>query len=253
MNEKDINALLKWYAKEKRDLPWRHTTDSYKIWISEVMLQQTRVEAVKEYYKRFLNVIPNIEALADIEEDTLLKLWEGLGYYSRARNLKKCAIEVKKRGLKSLPDNEAEIMSLPGIGPYTAGAILSIAYQKCVPAIDGNVMRILSRLFEDNRDMLNPKVRKEYTQLLQKFMKPEEARDFTESFIELGALVCIPNGKPKCSECPLHDICKSCKKNTMLEYPVKKEKIKRKIAEKTVYILECDSKKRKRGLASRAL
>jgi len=156
-----------------------NTRDSYKIWISEVMLQQTRVEAVKEYYKRFLDVLPTLESLARVEEDILLKLWEGLGYYSRARNLKKCAMKVLNSGLTELPSNEKEMKDLPGIGPYTAGAILSIAFCKCTPAIDGNVMRILSRIFEDDRDLLKSSIRLEYENLLRPLMSPEYAREFT--------------------------------------------------------------------------
>ncbi len=238
MKENDIVKLLNWYSINKRNLPWRHTDDSYKIWISEVMLQQTRVEAVKEYYHRFLVQLPDIESLAAVSEDNLLKLWEGLGYYSRARNLKKCAEKVLSLGYKKLPNTEEEIKNLPGIGPYTAGAILSIAYHQCVPAIDGNVMRILSRVFEDSRDMLKKSVQEEYRSLLKSFMKEKYARDFTESFIELGALICLPNGTPKCLECPFRSICKSYKHHTMLNYPVKRNKKERKVEEKTVFVFQ---------------
>jgi len=238
MNEKEIDLLLKWYEKNKRDLPWRHTTDSYKIWISEVMLQQTRVEAVKFYYERFINRLPTIKDLAVVDDDTLLKLWEGLGYYSRARNLKACAKTIMNEKLDNLPSDEKSLKKLPGIGPYTTGAILSIAYQKCVPAIDGNVMRILSRVYEDKRDLLKKKVQEEYKTLLQKLMKKGKTREFTEGFIELGALVCLPNGAPKCTECPFKNICLSYKHQTMLEYPIKKTPTKRKIVNKTVYVLE---------------
>jgi len=242
MSEVEIEKLLKWYQENKRDLPWRHTKDSYKIWISEVMLQQTRVEAVKIYYERFIKVLPKLEDLAEVSEDTLLKLWEGLGYYSRAKNLKKCAQTVRSLGWKELPKEENEIKKLPGIGPYTAGAILSIAYDQCTPAIDGNVIRILSRIYEDDRDFLKKSVKEEYEEKLKGFMKEEFARDFTESFIELGALVCLPNGAPKCEICPFVSICKSKKHQTMLRYPVKKEKMIRKVEEKTVYILEFEKK-----------
>lgn len=242
MKEKEIEKLLKWYQENKRDLPWRHTKDSYKIWISEVMLQQTRVEAVKIYYERFLGTLPTITSLATVKEDTLLKLWEGLGYYSRARNLKKCAEEVIRLGWKKLPKEEDLLKKLPGIGPYTAGAILSIAYDECVPAIDGNVLRVLSRIYEDNREILKKSVRDEYETKLKKYMTKKNARSFTEAFIELGALVCIPNGVPKCEECPFMEICKCKKHGTIMQYPVKKKKIKRKVEEKTVYILEYNKK-----------
>lgn len=238
MKQKYIDSLLEWYSKNKRDLPWRHTSDSYKIWISEVMLQQTRVEAVKEYYERFLSYLPTIRALANVSEDELLKLWEGLGYYSRARNLKKCAEKVVSLGYTSLPSDESLIKSLPGIGPYTASAILSIAYKQCTPAIDGNVLRILSRIYEDDRDMLKKSVQEEYRRLLASFMKEEYARDFTEGFIELGALVCIPHGMPKCLECPFSKICSSYQHDTMLQFPVKQNKKERKIEEKTVFVFQ---------------
>ncbi len=252
MKEVDIKKLLDWYQKNKRDLPWRKTSDPYKIWISEVMLQQTRVETVVDYYTRFLKFLPTIHDLAHVKEDQLLKLWEGLGYYSRARNLKKCAQKVMDLGLSSLPSDESLLKTLPGIGPYTAGAILSISYQKCFPAIDGNVLRVLSRVYEDDRDLLKKSVRESYENLLKKFMTKENARSFTEGFIELGALVCIPNGVPLCENCPLRSCCKSKKHDTMLEYPKKKKKKSRKIVSKTVYILKYQDtyaiRKRKEGV-----
>ena len=238
MEKDNINDLIVWYMENKRDLPWRKTNDSYKIWISEVMLQQTRVEAVKTYYERFLSELPTIQALADVSEDKLLKLWEGLGYYSRARNLKKCAEELIRLGYHQLPDEETELKNLPGIGPYTAGAILSIAYQKKYPALDGNVLRILARVFEDDRDMLNLSVRKSYEDILKNLMIDGYTREFTEAFIELGALICLPNGKPLCENCPLKSICQSYKHNTMMDYPKKKQKKSRKVEEKTVFVIK---------------
>ena len=159
MNEKSVFELIAWYQKNKRDLPWRHTKDPYKIWISEVMLQQTRVESVIEYYNRFIKEIPNLKELASIKEEKLLKLWEGLGYYSRARNLQKTASILIEQKEENLPDQKEKLLSLPGIGDYTAGAILSIAYLKPEPAIDGNVIRVLSRVYKDSRDMLSKKVK----------------------------------------------------------------------------------------------
>ncbi len=242
MTIKEVQALILWYQKNKRDLPWRTTSDPYKIWISEIMLQQTRVEAVKNYYQNFIQQLPTIEDLAKVKEDTLLKLWEGLGYYTRARNLKKCAIEVKNLGLKTLPSEEKELKKLPGIGDYTSGAILSIAYHKCTPAIDGNVIRILSRIYEEERDWNQKQVKEEYTHLLKTFMTEENARDFTEGFIELGAIVCIPNGLPHCAICPFAKVCKSYQENKMLEFPKKKEKKKRKVVHVTVFIFTKDGK-----------
>lgn len=232
-----VKPLLTWFQKEKRDLPWRHTNDSYKIWISEIMLQQTRVEAVKEYYQRFLKELPTLEDLAEVSEDKLLKLWEGLGYYSRARNLKKCAQAVIGQKKKELPRDYEELIKLPGIGPYAAGSISSIAYGQKNPAIDGNVLRVMTRLHEDDRDIMNPKVRKDYFNKLQKIM-PKNTRDFTESLMELGALVCLPNGLPLCDKCPLSFYCQSYKNQTMLKYPIKKKEKQRKIEEKTIMIME---------------
>ncbi len=242
MTQNEIMKLLEWYQLHKRDLPWRHTNDPYNIWISEIMLQQTRVSAVIFYYERFMSALPTIFSLAHASEDLLFKLWEGLGYYSRAKNLSLCAKEVLNRGLDTLPSIESEIRSLPGIGPYTAGAILSISYSKCVPAIDGNVLRVLSRIFKDDRDLLKKSVRDSYDYLLRSLMKEEYARDFTEAFIELGALVCLPNGTPKCDECPFSSICLSYQDGTMLNYPVKKKKTKRKVVNKTVFVLQFKSK-----------
>lgn len=236
-----VNPLLKWYGKEKRDLPWRHTSDSYKIWISEIMLQQTRVEAVKEYYTRFLKALPTIEKLANVEEDKLLKLWEGLGYYSRARNLQKCAKKVIENGKTELPESYEELKKLPGIGPYTAASIGSIAYHQKTPAIDGNVLRVMTRIHEDKRNILDKKVRDDYFVRLSKIM-PGNTRDFTESLMELGALVCLSNGLPLCEKCPLSFCCQSYKSNSMLEYPVKKKNNERKIEEKTILIFEYQDK-----------
>ena len=234
---KIVAPLLEWFSQNKRDLPWRETTDSYKIWISEIMLQQTRVEAVKEYYKRFLKTLPTIKDLANVEEDKLLKLWEGLGYYSRARNLKKCAEVVLKGGNTDLPRNYDELLALPGIGPYAAGSIGSIAYGLKTPAIDGNVLRVMTRLHEDERNILNVKVRMDYYSKIEKIM-PENTRDFTESLMELGALVCLPNGAPLCPKCPLQHFCEAFNNETILKYPVKDKPKARKIEEKTILILE---------------
>ena len=239
--EKIVKPLLEWFQKEKRDLPWRKTNDSYKIWISEIMLQQTRVEAVKEYYKRFLSELPTLSDLANIEEDRLLKLWEGLGYYSRARNLQKCAKCLVDNGKKELPRDYDELKKLPGIGPYAAASIGSIAYNLKTPAIDGNVLRVMARIHEDNRDIMNKRVRDDYFFRLSKIM-PSNTRDFTESLMELGALICLPNGTPLCESCPLSFLCKSYQHLTMLNYPNKKKIEKRKKEEKTILILEYQNK-----------
>lgn len=232
-----VEPLMEWFHKEKRDLPWRRTEDSYKIWISEIMLQQTRVEAVKEYYKRFLKELPTLHDLAKVEEDKLLKLWEGLGYYSRARNLKKCAMQLIENNQKELPRDYEALKKLPGIGPYAAGSIGSIAYHLKTPAIDGNVLRVMTRIHEDNRNIMKNETRKDYFQKLQKIM-PDNTRDFTESLMELGALVCLPNGLPNCDKCPISFLCQSYLHQTMLNYPKKKQEINKKIEQKTIIILE---------------
>ena len=239
--QKMVVPLIEWFQKEKRDLPWRKTNDSYKIWISEIMLQQTRVETVKEYYKHFLSELPTLHDLAKVKDDKLLKLWEGLGYYSRAKNLKKCAIEIAEKGLQELPRDYEELKKLPGIGPYAAGSIGSIAYNLKTPAIDGNVLRVMTRLLEDERDIMKSSIRKEYFQILQQIM-PENTRDFTESLMELGALICLPNGIPKCQECPISFLCQSYSHQSMLNYPNKKKELQRKIEQKTIIILEYNQK-----------
>lgn len=239
--QKIVKPLLKWYQISKRDLPWRHTTDSYKIWISEIMLQQTRVEAVKHYYETFIKEIPDLKALANIKEDKLLKIWEGLGYYSRARNMQKCAQLLIKENQKELPRCYEKLKKLPGIGPYTAASIGSIAYQLKTPAIDGNVLRIMTRIHEDDRNILDNKVRNDYFNRLSKIM-PDDTRNFTESLMELGALICQPNGLPKCENCPINFCCKSYHHQTMLKFPTKRKEKTRKKEKKTVIIFEFENK-----------
>ena len=236
MNKESIFDLITWYQKNKRDLPWRHTKDPYKIWISEVMLQQTRVETVIDYYNHFIEELPNVTELSLIKEERLLKLWEGLGYYSRARNLQKCAKILVSQGKENLPNQRKELLSLPGIGEYTAGAILSIAYMQEEPAIDGNVIRVLSRIYKEKRDFLNKNVKEEYTTLLKTLMKDYPSDDFTQSFIELGALICLPNGTPKCTECPLQSVCQAHQTKEETNYPIKKKKNPRKVVLKTIFV-----------------
>ena len=187
-----VQALLLWYQQNKRDLPWRHTSDPYRIWISEIMLQQTRVEAVKPYYARFLEICPNVQELASLPEEKLMKLWEGLGYYSRARNLQKAARVVVENYGGVMPNTYEELLKLPGIGEYTAGAIASIAYGERVPAIDGNVLRVLARVSASEADITLPETKKEFRTKLARVV-PTEAGDFTQSLIELGATICAPN------------------------------------------------------------
>ncbi|MBQ8319881.1 MAG: A/G-specific adenine glycosylase [Clostridia bacterium] len=215
--------LLAWYDQEKRDLAWRKNSDPYRVWVSEIMLQQTRVEAVKEYYDRFMRALPTVEALASVDEEKLLKLWEGLGYYSRARNLQKAAKLVVASG--GFPCEPKELEKLPGIGGYTAGAIASIAFGKRTPAVDGNVFRVLSRLTENPTVISEPKYRAYLEEKLGEIY-PEEGKrcsDFTQSLMELGALVCKPTS-PDCEVCPLSSVCRVRVSGRQGEFPVLPEK-----------------------------
>ena len=232
-------ALLPWYAANRRDLPWRRDKDPYHIWISEIMLQQTRVEAVKGYYARFLEALPNVEALSNADDEALHKLWEGLGYYSRVRNLKKAAQQIMERHNGQFPKTYPEISDLAGIGPYTAGAICSIAFDLPTPAVDGNVLRVVTRLTDDGTPIDLPAFRKMITEALSA-VYPEKAGDFTQALMELGATVCGPNRKPDCENCPCREFCRGYANGTAENLPVKKAKPQRRIEDKTVFILSCD-------------
>ena len=231
--------LLPWYRENRRDLPWRKDREPYHIWVSEIMLQQTRVEAVKGYYTRFLNTLPTLETLAGCDDDLLHKLWEGLGYYSRVRNLKKAAIQICKQHDGIFPKNHAEILKLPGIGAYTAGAVCSIAYDLPTPAVDGNVLRVFSRLTNDPTPIDLPETKKAVTQALAGIY-PEEAGDFTQALMELGATVCGPNKAPDCQNCPCREICLACREGTAEKLPVKSPKKAKRQEDRTVFILRCD-------------
>ncbi len=229
--------LLSWYDRRRRILPWREEPTPYHVWLSEIMLQQTRVEAVKPYYDRFLQQLPDIESLAAVEEEQLLKLWEGLGYYNRARNLKKCAMQIVSEYGGEMPGEYGELARLAGIGSYTAGAIASIAFHKAVPAVDGNVLRILARLRLDDRDILDSKVKKSVEEELRTVIPADRPGDFNQALMELGAMVCIPNGRPKCEECPWEELCQAKIQDRISEYPKKAPKKPRKIEEKTVLVI----------------
>ena len=234
-------ALLPWYAANRRDLPWRQDKDPYHIWVSEIMLQQTRVEAVKGYYTRFLDALPTISALADCDDGLLHKLWEGLGYYSRVRNLKKAAQQIMDKHNGVFPGNYADILALPGIGEYTAGAICSIAFGQPTPAVDGNVLRVIARLTDDATPVDLPAYKKTVQQELSAIY-PEQAGDFTQALMDLGATVCGPNRLPDCQNCPCNGFCMGYKNQTAENLPVKSPKRQRKIEEYTVFILCCDGK-----------
>lgn len=232
------NALLPWYARVKRDLPWRSDHDPYHIWLSEIMLQQTRVEAVKGYYGRFLASIPDITALANADDELLHKLWEGLGYYSRVRNLKKAAQVIMERHNGVFPAGYEEILALPGIGPYTAGAIASIAFDQPRAAVDGNVLRVVTRLTADETPVDSPTYKKQVQSELER-VYPDTAGDFTQALMELGATVCGPNWAPRCDECPCRPFCKAAAQGDPERFPAKTAKKPRKTEEMTVFILSC--------------
>lgn len=231
-------ALVEWYRRNHRPLPWRDTKDAYRIWVSEIMLQQTRVEAVKPYYDRFLKELPTVKALAEAEEDKLLKLWEGLGYYNRVRNMQKAARQIMIDYHGEFPNNYEQIKSLAGVGSYTAGAIGSFAYGICEPAVDGNVLRVLTRITGDNSDIMKQSTRKRMEEELRKIIPKEAAGDFNQALIELGAIVCVPNGEPRCEECPAVRYCEAKKQGRIEEIPVREKAKKRKIEEKTILVFQ---------------
>ena len=230
--------LLSWYRREKRDLPWRENRDPYRIWISEIMLQQTRVEAVKPYFFRFFEHFPRISDLAAAPEEELLKCWEGLGYYSRARNIKKAAEILTEKYNGIFPESYGEILALPGIGSYTAGAIASIAFELPVPAVDGNVLRVFSRLYNDPGVITEPAVKRAFTARVMEHQPPEKAGDYNQALMELGALVCVPNGAPLCEQCPLASLCEARRAGTALELPHKAAPKARRIEPVTVVLAE---------------
>ena len=237
--EKLPGALLPWYEKNHRDLPWRKDQDPYHIWVSEIMLQQTRVEAVKGYYQRFLKALPTIESLANAPEEQLYKLWEGLGYYSRVRNLQKAAKAIVEQHNGVFPKKYSQVLALPGIGAYTAGAICSIAYGMPTPAVDGNVLRVASRITNDTTPIDLPVFKKTVIEHLAA-VYPAQAGAFTQALMELGATVCGPNRKPDCEICPCNDLCMAYKCGTAETLPVKQPKRQRRTENRTVLILTCD-------------
>jgi A/G-specific adenine glycosylase len=229
-------ALLPWYQSNKRNLPWRADREPYHVWLSEIMLQQTRVEAVKGYYARFLTALPTIEALAACDDDTLHKLWEGLGYYSRVRNLKKAANVIMAEHGGVFPGEYAAVRALPGIGDYTAGAICSICFGLPTPAVDGNVLRVISRIQNDPTPIDLPARKKAVQEQLAE-VYPAEAGDFTQALMELGATLCGPNRKPDCGNCPCREFCLGCQQGTAEALPVKNPKKAKRQEDLTVFIL----------------
>ncbi len=238
---KDIVApLIDWYEQNKRDLPWRHNSTPYRVWISEIMLQQTRVDPVIPYYLRFMETFPDVKSLAGAPEDLLMKHWEGLGYYSRARNLQKAARMIAEAG--EFPQTFDGWLKLPGIGAYTAGAICSIALGLPTPAVDGNVLRVLSRVLCSEEDISKDGTKKDFTDALRKVYPQNKTSEFTQALMELGATVCLPNGAPLCSQCPLKNVCIATREEKTDIIPYKAPKKQRKIEEKTVLILRHNNK-----------
>lgn len=234
---KIVNPLLAWFDVHARVLPWRDQPTPYRVWVSEIMLQQTRVEAVKPYYQRFMEALPDIQALAECEEERLLKLWEGLGYYNRVRNMQIAAQTVMQEYGGTFPADYEAILKLKGIGSYTAGAVASIAFGIPVPAVDGNVLRVISRVTANDEDVLKASVKKSVEEQVRAVIPKERAGAFNQALMELGAMVCVPNGMAKCEECPLKDLCIAREKNIVMELPKKTPKKKRRIEEMTVLVL----------------
>lgn len=237
-----VKPLLKWFRTHARELAWRSDPTPYHVWVSEIMLQQTRVEAVKSYYARFIRELPDIEALAECEEEKLLKLWEGLGYYNRVRNMQNAAKELVQNFNGELPADYDKLLSLKGIGNYTAGAIASIAYKIPVPAVDGNVLRVLTRVSGSYADIAKASVRKEVEKKLIRIIPPNEPDLFNQALMELGALVCVPNGEPHCTKCPWREFCVAANEKKTAQIPVKTKAKSRRLEEKTVFIIRRENK-----------
>ncbi len=238
-----IYPLISWYKENKRALPWRDDPTPYHVWISEIMLQQTRIEAVIPYYHRFLSELPDVKSLSEVDDDKLMKLWEGLGYYSRARNLKKAAIQIMAEYNGNLPDEASDLRKLSGIGDYTAGAISSISFGKPEPAVDGNVLRVITRVLGCFDDIMLPATKKTISEELRAvYPTGEDAKNLTQAIMELGESLCIPNGEAKCEKCPLREHCTANLENLTDKLPVKTPKKARKIENRTVLLLSCRGK-----------
>lgn len=237
-----VPYLLDWFDYNARILAWREDPKPYYVWVSEIMLQQTRVEAVKGYFDRFITALPDIKALADVEEEKLLKLWEGLGYYNRVRNLQKAARIIMKDYQGELPADFESLKKFPGIGEYTAGAIASIAFGIPVPVIDGNVLRVTKRIAGSFDEITKASVKKELWQDLILIIPDNRPGDFNQALMELGATVCLPNGKPDCAHCPIMHLCRASKDDTISQIPVKPVKKERRIEDRSILLIEYQNK-----------
>ena len=229
--------LLEWYRDNARTLPWRTDPTPYHVWVSEIMLQQTRVAAVLDYYARFMEELPDVAALAAVPEGRLMKLWQGLGYYSRARNLQAAARQIMAEHGGVFPTDYAQVRALKGVGDYTAGAICSIALGQPVPAVDGNVLRVVTRINGDQRDITTQATKKAIADQLQPIIPLHAPGKFTQAMMELGATVCLPNGAPQCQRCPARDFCVACAQDSWSRIPVKAPKRPRRVEERTVWLL----------------
>lgn len=229
--------LLDWYHVHKRTLPWRGARDPYRVLVSEIMLQQTRVAAVIPYYQRWMEELPDVAALAAADEEKLMKLWQGLGYYSRARNLRKAAEAVVERFGGQFPERYEELLSLPGVGDYTAGAVASIAFGQAVPAVDGNVLRVAARVTGIDGDILDAKVRRRFRALAAAAVPEDRPGEWNQALMDLGAAVCLPNGAPLCENCPLAGLCEANRLGLQAALPVRRKKAPRRVEHLTVYLL----------------
>lgn len=234
--------LLEWYSEHKRDLPWRREPTPYHVWVSEIMLQQTRVQAVLGYYQRFLNACPTVADLAELPEDQLMKLWQGLGYYNRARSLQKAAGIIMDEHGGIFPSDYETIRALPGIGDYTAGAIASIAFGIPAPAVDGNVLRVVSRITGDDTDITSAAMKRKVADQLRQIIPVKAPGDFTQAMMELGATVCLPNGAPLCETCPAAPFCEAHRTDRTAQLPVKKAPKARRVEQRDVFLCFYDGK-----------
>ncbi len=241
MEEKRLQAmvepLLAWYDLHKRTLPWRGTTDPYRVWVSEIMLQQTRVAAVIPYYEQWMAALPTVADLAAVDEDDLMKLWQGLGYYSRARNLQKAAKLIMEQYGGQFPRSREALLALPGVGEYTAGAVASIAFGEAVPAVDGNVLRVASRVANVAENILDTRVKKKFQRWMDAAVPAERPGAYNQALMDLGATVCLPNGEPLCGDCPLAPLCEARRLGVQDQLPVRAKKAPRRVEELTVYLL----------------
>ena len=242
MLEQIVEPLLGWFGEHARILPWREQPQPYRVWVSEIMLQQTRVEAVKPFFERFTQALPDVRSLAECPEDRLLKLWEGLGYYNRVRNMQKAAQHMAEFYNGEMPADYEKLLDLPGIGPYTAGAVASIAFEIPVPAVDGNVLRVITRITQNDGDILKQSVKRQVEEELLTVMPKGRSGAFNQALMELGATVCVPNGAPKCEDCPVSGLCLAHQNGKEMDYPKKAQKKPRKIEKKTVLVIRDGSR-----------